>query len=60
MRKAARRARMGPRMPSVIESVFDDLDLEGVPEGEVAAAEVWEEAEWCRWVLGQIFGTRRL
>jgi len=37
MRKAARRARMGPRIPSVIESVledFDDLDLEGVLEGE--------------------------
>jgi len=34
-------------MPSVIESVledFDDLDLEGEPEG-LAAAEVWEETE---------------
>jgi len=33
---------MGPRMPSVMESVledFDDLDLEGEPEG-VAAVEV--------------------
>ena len=36
---------------SVLED-FDDLDLEGEPEG-VAAAEVWEEAEGCRWVLGQ-------
>jgi len=46
MRKAAKRARMGPRMPSVMESVledFDDLDFEEVPEREVAAAEVWEE-----------------
>jgi len=52
---------MGPRMPSVIESVledFDDLNLERVPE-RVAAVEVWEEAEGCRWVLGQMFGTKR-
>jgi len=35
-------------MPSVIESVFedfDDLDLEGVPEGEVVGVEVWKDAE---------------
>jgi len=53
---------MNPRILSIIESVFedfDDLDLKGVPEGEVVGAEVWEEAERCRWVLGQIFGTRR-
>jgi len=35
---------MGPRMPSVIESVFEDFD-EGLPEGEVVGVEVWEEAE---------------
>ena len=42
--KAAMRARIGPRMPSLMDSDFDDLDLEGVPEG-IAAVEVWEETE---------------
>ena len=45
-------------MPSVIESVFEDFD-EGLPKGEVAAVEVWEEAEGCRWVLRQMFATKR-
>jgi len=41
------RARIGPRIPNLMDSDFDNLYLEGVPEG-IAAVEVWEEAEGCR------------
>ena len=38
-------------MPSVIESVLEDFD-EGLPEGEVVAAEVWEIAEGVQMGIG--------